>query len=201
MILYGAGGHAKVIADILQATHTKIVGVLDDNSQITRFLDFPFLGKYTPAILSGQPIIIAIGNNKTRKEIAETIHGPFKSAIHPSAVISKSAKIGEGTCVMPCAVINTETRIGEHCIINTAAVIEHDCYLDNFVHVAPNATIAGEVSISEGAFIGAGAVVIPKIRIGKWAVIGAGATIIENIPDYAVVVGCPGKIIKFSQQR
>ena len=99
---------------------------------------------------------------------------------------------------MPKVVVNSGTKIGKHCIINSAAVVEHDYVIDDFVHVSPNATLTGGVEVGEGTYIGAAAVVIPNITIGKWVTIGA--VIINDVPDYAVVVGNPGKIINYNKK-
>ncbi len=96
--------------------------------------------------------------------------------------------------------INVDTKIGKHCIINTAASIDHECVLEDFVHISPNATLSGGVYVGEGTHIGSGAVIVPNIKIGKWATIGAGAVIIRDVPDYATVVGNPGRIIKTDKQ-
>jgi len=202
MILFGAGGHSKVIVDILKSKGIKIKGVYDDNPEIKEFYNLPVLGSYSySSLISKESFIIAIGDNRTRKKIALKIKECFDSAIHTSTIISKSSFIGKGTCIMANVIINANSKIGEHCIINTAAVIEHDCDIDSFVHICPNATITGNVIIGEGTFIGAGAVVIPNISIGKWAVIGAGSIVLKDVPDYAIVAGNPGKVIKYNDKN
>jgi acetyltransferase EpsM len=99
---------------------------------------------------------------------------------------------------MPDAVINSNSHIGKHSIINTNATIEHDCILKDFTHVSPGCSISGNVTIGEGSHVGTGACIIPGIKIGKWCIIGAGCVVIKDVPDYSVVVGNPGKIIKKS---
>jgi acetyltransferase EpsM len=99
---------------------------------------------------------------------------------------------------MAGAILNPNVKVGKHCIVNSGAVIEHDCILDNFVHLSPNAALAGNVSIGEGAHIGIGSSIIQGVKIGKWATIGAGTVVLNDVPDYAVIVGNPGKIIKYN---
>lgn len=197
MNIYGASGHGKVIIDIAKSNNMDIHQIFDDNinvdylngKEVIHSLNTPFLESET---------IIAIGNNKIRSNVVKSFKGIISAAlIHRSAVISENSSVGKGTVVMANACVNSATKIGEHCIINTASTIDHDCVIGDFVHISPNASIAGNVEINEGTHVGIGAVIIPGIKIGKWATIGAGSVIIRDIPDYAVVVGNPGKIIKY----
>lgn len=192
MYLYGASGHAKVIIDILNAQGIKIKGIFDDNENIKSLLEYPVI----KPIEIQSPLIISIGSNEIRKKIADEINVEFGSAIHPSAIISEYAKIGEGTVVMQNAVIQSSSTIGKHCIINTSASIDHDCEVGNFVHISPNAAICGNVSIGEGTWIGAGTTVIQGVKIGKWCIIGAGSVVTKDIPDNALAVGNRCKVIK-----
>lgn len=199
MILYGASEHGKVVAEILEANNIHDIIFWDDNPKgdLWEFKVFKSLNN----IIADKNMIISIGNNIIRKIIAEKTnkHFNFAKAIHPNSVISRRSVIGQGSVVMPGGIINANSIIGEHVIINSCAVVEHDCVLADFIHISPNASICGNVSIDEGTHVGAGAVVIQGIKIGKWCTIGAGAVIIKDVPDYAVVVGNPGKIIKYNQ--
>ena len=198
MYLYGASGHCKVIIDIITASEEfKIEGIMDDNPKITALFDIPVFNTSTFDTLADKSFIIAVGNNKIRKKIVEKVGDIYITAIHPRSVISPYTVIDAGTVVMAGVIVNADAVIGKHCIINTAAVIEHDCILGDYVHVSPNAALGGAVEVGEGAHIGIGATVIQGIKIGKWATIGAGTVIINDIPDYAVVVGNPGKILKY----
>lgn len=199
MIIYGASGHAKVVIDILNSLKSHSLDfIIDDNPDIKELLGYKVEHEITDE-MSGQKTVLAIGNNRIRFKLAQKLNQKYcSSLIHSSAIISDTISIEEGTVVMARAVINADTSIGKHCIINSGAVIEHDVHLEDFVHISPGATITGNVSVGEGTQIGAGATVIPGVKIGKWATIGAGAVIIENIPDFAVVVGNPGKIIKYN---
>lgn len=200
MIIYGASGHGKVIFDILKSRNIKPEYILDDNPEITEFKGYKVVHEPQENILK-IPGILAIGDNTVRKLVARQYTGAIAKAVsHSSAVISENVEMGDGTVVMPGAVVNADTTIGLHCIINSGAVVEHDVRLDDFVHISPNAVVTGNVEIGEGSQIGAGASIIPGVKIGKWVSIGAGAVIIEDIPDFAVVVGNPGKIIKYSNE-
>ena len=193
IILFGAGGHAKVVADCFKT----IFGIVDDNSSAVGFNKIQFLGTYKSDQNIDCQYIVCIGDNKIRKKIVEKITHQFEVAIHHSAIVSPFSAIGIGSMILQRAVINSHTIIGKHCIINSGSIVEHDCMISDFVHIASNSTICGHVTIGENTFIGAGSVIIPLIQIGKNCVIGAGSVVLENIPDNAVVVGNPGKIIKF----
>jgi sugar O-acyltransferase (sialic acid O-acetyltransferase NeuD family) len=196
MVFYGASGHGKVVVDAWTASGGSVTAIVDDNETIAKLGAFSVSGKYDEERFKGEPLIISIGQNAIRKIIVERLEVRYGKVIHPSAVISSSALLNEGCVVMGCAVVNAAAFIGKHVILNTGAVVDHDCRIADFVHVSPRATLCGGVEIGEGTQVGAGATVIPNIKIGKWAVIGAGSVIIEDVPDYAVVVGVPGKIKK-----
>ena len=196
--LYGASGHAKVVLDVLFSIEIEIEAILDDNPHLSSLSNVPVIHSisFQPSI--EQEFIISIGSNSIRRKIVENNAFKYYFAIHRDATVSPSASIGKGTVVMPQVVINADAKIGKHCILNSRCVVEHDCVIEDYVHISPNASIAGNVLVGEGSHVGIGASVIQGIKIGKWATIGAGAVIINDVPDYAVVVGNPGKIIKYN---
>ena len=194
MLLIGGSGHAKVIMDCLEQGSVK--GIFDDNKDLHELNGIAVIHGYDPAFLSHEQMIVSIGRNATRKKIVQKIRHSFGKAIHPSAIISPSASIGDGTVVLHGSIIQADAKIGKHCIINTAATIDHDCHLGDYVHISPNATISGTVTIGTGTWVGAGATVVNNIAIGKGCIIGAGAVVTKNIPDYSMAVGVPAKIIK-----
>ena len=197
MIVYGASGHGKVIIDILKSQNMKISAVVDDNPDISEIADLPVFQKINDA---NESIVVAIGNNKIRKKVCSTIKNALaKPIFHTTAVIGSNVAIDLGTVIMANAVVNTSTIIGKNCIINTGCVVEHDVQLGDFVHISPGSIITGGVEIGAGTHIGAGATIIPGVKIGKWATIGAGAIVIRDVPDFAIVVGNPAKIIKFNK--
>ena len=196
--LYGASGHGKVIIDILNSSGIKVKSVIDDNPKFEAVLGIPVTKTSDFDMSSLDRTIISIGNNKIRKKLSKSLNANFVKAIHTSAVISPNSSIGEGTVVMARVAINPDVTIGRHCIINTNATIEHDALIADFVHICPGVSLAGNVTIGEGTQVGIGAVVIQGISIGKWVTIGAGTVILNDIQDYAVVVGNPGKIIKYN---
>lgn len=192
MYLYGASGHAKVIIDILKANHESVEALFDDDESLTHLLDYPVL---RPSEVRG-PLIISIGNNRIRSNIANMLSVEFGRAIHPLSIVSQVAKINVGSVVMPGAIIQSCVSIGKHCIINTGASVDHDCTIGDFVHIAPHSTLCGNVSVGEGTFIGAGCTITPGVKIGSWSVIGAGSVVTKDIPDHVLAVGNRCKIIK-----
>lgn len=196
MILFGGSGHAKVIRDCIRAAGGRVSFIFDDNPSLSALDDTPVAGPYDADNSPDEELIISVGDNLIRKRISSKIRHSFGKAIHPSVLLSAYSSVDAGTVVMPSVVINAGSAIGKHCIINTGAVIEHDCVTGDFVHVSPNATLCGNVKVGEGTHIGAGATVIPNITIGKWCIIGAGSVITEAIPDYSLVVGVPGRIVR-----
>lgn len=191
MYLYGAGGHASVIIDILKANNIEVRAVIDDNPLLTSIDGLPVI---CPS-LNISPLIISIGDNSIRKAIAEKYDVEYGKAIHPSAIIAETVNVGVGSVIMHGAIIQAHSNIGKHCIINTKASIDHHCVIEDYCHIAPSATICGNVHISSGTFIGAGAIIIQGIKIGRQAIIGAGAVVTTDVPDNSTVVGIPAKPI------
>jgi sugar O-acyltransferase (sialic acid O-acetyltransferase NeuD family) len=201
MLLYGASGHGKVILDILSALSVNVRCFLDDDPRIKIFAGLPVFQSVDSAdVVDGECCIISVGSNGIRKMLAQRLSLNTICAVHPSAQISSSVTLGTGTVVMANASVNADSRIGVHCIVNTNASVDHDCVLEDYVHVSPNSALAGNVTVGEGAHVGIGACVMQGIRIGRWATVGAGAVVIRDVPDNAVVVGNPARIIKTKQQ-
>jgi sugar O-acyltransferase (sialic acid O-acetyltransferase NeuD family) len=197
--LYGAGGHAKVIADILELRGIMPAGIFDDDP-LKKLWNYPFFTFPGPFNFSADELIISIGNNNTRKKICkEKNNVNYQTAIHPAAILSMHSLIGEGSVVMGGALINADTSIGKHCIINSSASIDHDCFIGDFVHISPGATLCGGVIVRECTLIGTGAIIIPGKKIGANTTIGAGAIVTSDIPDNVIAVGSPARIIKQNQ--
>jgi sugar O-acyltransferase (sialic acid O-acetyltransferase NeuD family) len=199
--ILGFGGHSKVVIDIAQNLGVNISGFYDDNPNTysQMYNGIKVLGPIN-SIVSGNAVI-AIGNNKIRKNIVDqTLPINWKKLIHPSAIIAKDVEIGEGTVVMAGAIIQPGVIIGRHCIINTAASIDHDCIIQDYVHIAPGVAISGGVEVCEGTLIGVGTSIVPYVTIGKWATIGAGSAVISDLPDYSTAVGVPAMIKKINDE-
>ncbi len=200
MHIIGASGHAKVIIDILQENMISVEGIWDEKPDLKIFRGYDVSGNFNDFCkVKTDEVIIAIGNNAIRKQVAsELLYGNRAVAIHPRSNISRTVKIEEGTVIMAAVSINSDVCVGKYVIINTAASVDHDCKIGDYVHISPGVSLAGDVLVGTGTQVGIGSCVIQGIRIGKWAVIGAGTVVIRDVPDYAVVVGNPGKIIKYN---
>ncbi|GAA4274208.1 NeuD/PglB/VioB family sugar acetyltransferase [Aquimarina gracilis] len=198
--IYGAGGHSQVIREVLENNGYEVTETFDDKPSGRHYASKNVTSGAREDLKAfpheGHPVIIAVGINAERAEIAGFLKSDFEKAIHQSAIIAPSAAIGEGTVVFAGAIIQPNTTIGKHVIINTAASIDHDNVIGDYAHISPKAALCGHVEVGEGSHVGVGAVVIPKVKIGKWCTIGAGTVVLKDVPDYSTVVGNPGKIIK-----
>lgn len=198
IVIIGASGHGKVVADIAKLNGYDEILFLDDDESKTSCGKYQVVGtskgitKYRD-----YDFIIAIGNNKIREKISDTLEKEnIKQTIliHPSADIDETATIKEGTVVMANAVINASVKIGRSCIINTASSIDHDCIINDFVHVSPGVHVAG--TIGRNTWLGIGSTVINNLEICANCIIGAGSTVIKDIKEEGTYVGSPAERIK-----
>lgn len=197
IIVIGSGGHAKVVIDCIRCAGDKIRGILDDEMPVgTQILGYSVLGNVDAYVnYPDCRFIIAIGDNAVRKAIAEKLDVQWHTAIHPSAVVSEFATIGEGSMILPNAVINSCASVGAHCIINTASVVEHDNVIGNFAHISPKAALAGHVTVGELTQVGIGASVRQNATICGGCLIGAGAAVVKDISRPGVYAGVPAKLL------
>lgn len=194
VIIIGASGHGKVIADIIHQSGDKVRGFLDDDPTKKEIHQIPVLGKIedTQKYKDNYDFIIGIGNNKIRKEIAESNPAlNYYTAIHPTAVIGEGVRIGNGTAVMAGVVINADAEIKKHCIINTSAVIEHECVIGDYTHVSPQACLCGNVHVGEECHVGAGTTIINNRNIANNIIIGAESVVIKDINEAGTYAGVP----------
>lgn len=200
LIIVGAGGHGKVVADIaLKNGYTDLFFV--DDRAIGDCMGFPIIGTCSElhALNNGKTdFVLGIGNNAVRKEIASRYDINWVTLIHPSAQIGFGVSIGIGTVVMAGAVINPCATVGEHCIINTGAIVEHDNVIENYVHISPNAALGGTVRIGANSHIGIGSTVSNNIDICSDCIIGAGAVVVRDIKTSGTYIGVPTKKIKYN---
>lgn len=195
LIIIGAGGHGKVIADNALKNGYTDIRFLDDHAT-GACMGFPIIGtaEDIPQFDDGKTdFLIGVGSNAVRKRIAEEYNLNWVTLIHPSAQIGINVSIGKGTVVMAGSIINSCTTIGEHCIINTGTIVEHDNVIGDYVHLSPGAALGGTVRVETQTHVGIGAVVRNNIEICEMCTIGAGAVVVKNIDHGGTYVGVPAK--------
>ncbi len=198
VIIIGAGGHAKVVADIVLKNNDILLGFLDDNKPIgTKVIsNYEVIGNLNYINQTDKEVkyVIAIGSNKIRKEISKKYDLDYYIAIHPSSQIAVDVNIAEGTTIMANSVINPCSKIGKHVIVNTGVIIEHDNIVEDFVHISPNASLGGTVHIKELTHIGIGATIKNNITITNNVTIGAGTVVVKDITKEGTYIGVPARL-------
>lgn len=203
LLIIGAGGHGKVVADTAfeDGRWDKIAFLDDRYEQIDRVMNCPVLGSLLQAqeYLQDYPdMVVALGNNTLRVELLKRyMELGFKLPVlvHPTAFISRAARLNPGTVAFPRVAVNAEAKIGFGSIINTGAIIDHDCLLGEGVHICPGVNLAGEVKVGDYSWIGIGTSVIQQVSIGENVVIGAGSVIVKDIESNVKVLGVPGRVV------
>lgn len=186
VVIFGAGGHAHVVADIIRAEGNEVVAFLDDD--LAQEDCTCLISEYQK--FSGYYFVIGIGDAETREKLSK-FNLKWHTAIHPSAVVSPSAIIGEGTVIMPNAVINARTIIGKHSIINTGAIVEHDNHIGNYAHISVGVNLGGTVTIGDKTWIGIGSVIRNNVSICDSVYIGSGSNVIKDISVSGIYYGNP----------
>jgi sugar O-acyltransferase (sialic acid O-acetyltransferase NeuD family) len=206
LVIVGAGGHARVVADIARLTGHTVVGFLDEvdpGRRGTAFAGAAILGglEQVPALTAAgvRQAVVAIGDCTARLRVAALVTEAglqLSAMIHPRAIHSADATIGPGTVLAAGTVVNPATQIGANVIVNTAATVDHDCVIEDGVHIACGAHVAGHVHVGRGSWVGMGALVRERVRIGAHTLVGAGALVLKDLPDHVVAYGSPAKIIQ-----
>ena len=200
LVIIGASGHGKVIADIAIRNGYEDIVFLDDDQNIKECAGFPVVGKTTEGVKMAGDKIVAIGNAKTRERIQAELNDVV-TLIHPNAVISRRVTIGKGTVVMAGAVINSDAVIGDGCIINTGSSVDHDCRIEHYCHISVGAHVAGTCAIGARTWIGAGTTISNNVNICGDCIIGAGAVVVKNIRETGTYVGVPARAYKNVEDR
>jgi acetyltransferase EpsM len=203
IVIIGAGGHSKVVADAAVRAGFRLRGFLDDHATVSPLPEYDVIGTildlvHDPQLQKDVLAVIAIGDNHTRKHVVQRLglhKGRYATIIDPSAVVSKYALIAEGTVVLQGVIVNAETVVGQHAILNTGCTIDHDCKIGDYAHISPGVNLAGGVIVGEGAHVGIGTCVIPQCSIGDWSVVGAGAAVVKDIPARRTAVGVPARVV------
>lgn len=198
LLIIGASGHGKVVADIAKKNKYDDIAFLDDNEDLSKCGNYNIIGKCSRFEEFDCDMFVAIGNAEIRERLQNMLEEKGKiipALIHPNAVIAENVSVGAGTVIMPGAVVNPDSIIGKGCIINTCSSVDHDCIVENFAHISVGAHLAGTVTVGEKTWVGIGAVVSNNLKIADNCMIGAGATVIHNIEESGTYVGVPAKKI------
>lgn len=197
LIIIGASGHGKVVADIaIKMNKWQSIAFFDDDESIKTYMGLEIIGRTADAFTYKEEadFFVAIGNNAVREKVQEKlIEQGLKvaSLIHPSAVIGIDVEIDIGTAVMAGVVINSATIIGKGCIINTSSSLDHDNVIEDYVHISPSASLAGTVKIGKGSWLGIGSIVSNNVIICSGCKVGAGAVVVKGITEPGTYIGIP----------
>lgn len=211
VLIIGCGGHAQVVADILMRARDagepiKPLGYLDDNADADSqtLLGLPILGRITDFThVAHDALVIAIGHNHPRQGLFDRLQRQgerFVVARHPAALIAPDVRVGPGAVICAGVVVNPGSTIGANVILNTGCTVDHHSHVGDHAHIAPGVHLGGEVQIGEGALVGIGATVLPGQRVGAWSVIGGGAVVLDDVPEGAVAVGVPARVIRYVEK-
>ena len=195
IILIGGGGHAKVVFDALRESDAPVIGFVDDSAQCALSGVIERLGPID-GVDREHPVIVAIGDVATRRRVLGQVDGVRVAGpvIHPSAVVSPSASLGDGVFIGPGAIVNADARIDAHAIINSGSIVEHDCRVGRNTHIAPGCVLGGGAVVGDDTLVGLGSRVLPGVKIGSGCVVGAGAVLTESVESSVTVVGVPGRV-------
>ena len=204
LIVLGAGGHGKVVADLALAAGYCVLGFVDDRAPSAPLPGYALLGRISDlaSLFAEEPaarLAVAVGDNRIRMDLAARCavgDDLFPTLVHPASAISSFACLGWGTVVLPGAVVNAGTLVGRHVILNSGCSVDHDCRIGDFAHISPGAHLAGNVRVGLGAQVGIGASVIQGVRIGEWSLVGAGSVVLEDVPSGVVVAGIPARKLR-----
>ncbi len=206
-VIVGAGGHGRVVLDILlNAAEHEVVGFVDSNPELAgrrmdgRLVlgDLSCLSRLREQ-LGVEAAVVAIGHNAVRREFAERIEGggvTLINAIHPSANLAHNVILGRNVVIAAGALVCAHCQIGDSVILNTGCIVDHESMIGTAAHICPGARLAGRVTVEAGALVGIGATIIQNVRVGFEAIVGAGAVVIRDVPPMSTVVGVPAGEIK-----
>lgn len=202
VIIFGTGGHARVVLDLLICTGVSVFGLIDDCPTCGALDGFPVFDANGSvwSKLDDFRFVVAVGDNRIRASIFErliTRGGLPLTVLHPNSIVSKRTKIGPGTVVMAGAIVNSGADVGTNCILNTGCSVDHDCRLGDHVHLCPGVRLSGSVRVGTHTMLGTGCCVAPGKNIGSRTVVGAGAVVIRDLPDLCCAFGNPARVQRF----
>jgi len=205
VIVFGAGGHGRVVADVARSAGRRVLAFVDDASaadgasvddvQVISWEHY----RREAARWTGVLVALAIGDNRDRATCHARLleaHAAVATLVHAAGTVARNAELGEGSVLMAGAVMNPGARVGRGCIVNTGAVVEHDCTVGAYAHLSPNVTLGGGVRVGDRAHLGLGAVVLPGVRVGDDVQVGAGAVVHRDVPTGLTVAGVPARPLR-----
>lgn len=199
--ILGASGHGKVVLGILRALSLDVAGFYDDAPSLhgASVMGIPVLGSLTEfSLVERGAAVSGIGNGAIRRRIvAMCTKALWTTLVHPAAWVDPAASLDSGTVICAGAVLQPGVSVGCHAIVNTCASVDHDCLIGDFTHVCPGVHLGGNVHVGQDSWIGIGSQVIQGVRIGSNVLAGAGSTVIRDVPDNAVVMGTPARIVRY----
>ncbi len=203
IIVFGAGGHARVAIEALELSGTRPLGICDDDTgrKGENYAGYSILGPRGVLAAYAQEeiaVLVAIARNDVRSQIARelTEQGFALCGVrHPSAIVSPHARLGKGVQLMAGAIVSSGVTLDDHVVLNTGCIVDHDSQIGELVHIGPGATLAGAVKVGAGAFVGAGATILPFVKIGQGSIVGAGAVVLRDVDDGKTVAGVPARTI------
>ena len=197
LMILGAGGLAKEVADVVLRTGHEIAGYFEEQPSRRERPPggAPVLGEIPAAGFDG--IVVGVGDCALRRRFYDLYAGGYEcpTLVDPSAVVSRLASIGKGSLVMQGCVVNADAVVGQNELLNVGCCVAHDCTVGDHAHLAPSVMLGGRSQVGAGAFCGTSAVVLPDRRVGDWAVCGAGAVVTRDIPDGAIAHGAPARVV------
>lgn len=211
LLVWGAGGHGRVVADLILAGGGRVAGFIDrDSTRLGHAVAgadgrivmaeaewVERLRRDAPLPDGAAGVALGVGDNRARAACRAALGGVrLPALVHPRAVVSRFAELGRGAVVMAGAVVNAGAVVGAGAVVNSGAIVEHDCVVGDDAHVSPGAVLTGAVRIGRGAWVGAGATVTNGVMVGEWSVVGAGAVAIGDVAAGATVVGVPAKLLR-----
>lgn len=200
-LVWGGGGHGRVVADAIRCAGGQVVAFVDRQplapGTVAESVLLAVLTTNRPLPLGATRLALGIGDNASRARAAAAIPDAYGGpVVHPTAFVASDVILGVATVVLPKAVIHVGAELGPGVIVNSGSIIEHDCVLGSFVHVSPGAVLAGGVRVETEAWIGASAVVVPGVTIGARSIVGAGSVVLRDVPAGVVVAGNPARLLR-----